>query len=124
MPVLPSSFLWLAANLVLLPFSYFNSSSVQGSRNPLADNSLLVLLVLNHYRKCVTTSESITTNMKETSYFIDNPYCKALESARDIECEFVFSFSFKMGYSKNKIMWLGTCRQSFKRQSIAIMFTV
>ncbi|KAI3847017.1 hypothetical protein MKW92_029432 [Papaver armeniacum] len=84
-----------AANLVLLPFSYFNSSSVQGSRNPLADNSLLVLLVLTHYRRCVMMSESITSNndvnvesdtvMKETSYFIDNPYCKALQSARDIE---------------------------------------
>ncbi|XP_026446559.1 dymeclin-like isoform X2 [Papaver somniferum] len=84
-----------AANLVLLPFSYFNSSSVQGSRNPLADNSLLVLLVLTHYRKCVMMSESITSNnkvnvesdtvLKETSHFIDNPYSKALQTARDIE---------------------------------------
>lgn len=102
MPFTSTSFRWLAANLVLLPFSYFNSSSVQGSRNPLADNSLLVLLVLTHYRKCVMMSESITSNnkvnvesdtvLKETSYFIDNPYSKALQNARDIECEFIFSF--------------------------------
>ncbi|KAH7573839.1 hypothetical protein JRO89_XS03G0213400 [Xanthoceras sorbifolium] len=86
-----------AATFVLLPFNYLVSSSGEGSRNPLADSSLLVLLVLIHYRKCAVGDESITerSNYSATSDslsklntpFSDNPYCKALENARDIECE-------------------------------------
>ncbi|KAL5782692.1 hypothetical protein ACOSP7_007721 [Xanthoceras sorbifolium] len=84
-----------AATFVLLPFNYLVSSSGEGSRNPLADSSLLVLLVLIHYRKCAVGDESITerSNYSATSDslsklntpFSDNPYCKALENARDIE---------------------------------------
>ncbi|KAJ0966427.1 hypothetical protein J5N97_027565 [Dioscorea zingiberensis] len=86
-----------AANFVLLPYYTFNylvSSSGEGLRSPLADNSLLLLLILIHYRKCVMEDESITnanvettginSYMKET-YFCENPYCKALNSVRDIE---------------------------------------
>ncbi|GAV57551.1 Dymeclin domain-containing protein [Cephalotus follicularis] len=84
-----------AASFVLLPFNYLVSSSIEGSRNPLADCSLHVLLILIHYHKCVVADESITDRSddsatsdslsKVNTYFIDNPYCKALESARDIE---------------------------------------
>ncbi|KAK1265782.1 hypothetical protein QJS04_geneDACA023212 [Acorus gramineus] len=87
-----------AANFVLLPYYTFNflvSSSGEGSRSPLADNSLLVLLILIHYRKCIMVDDSIVNNgvenadpntfIKENSYFSDNPYCKALENARDID---------------------------------------
>ncbi|XP_010259149.1 PREDICTED: dymeclin isoform X1 [Nelumbo nucifera] len=84
-----------AANLVLFPFNYLVGSSGDGSRSPLAENSLLLLLILIHYRKCVMLDESTTDKsedsatsdslLKETSYFYDNPYCKALENARDIE---------------------------------------
>ncbi|KAF6173382.1 hypothetical protein GIB67_027077 [Kingdonia uniflora] len=84
-----------AANLVLLPFSYFASSSGEGSRNPFVDNSLLVLLILVHYRKCMTMDESMTEQfevdatsdslLKANSYFSDNPFCKALKNARDVE---------------------------------------
>lgn len=88
-----------AANFVLLPYYTFNylvSSSGEGSRSPLANSSLLVLLVLIHHRKCVLVDEFISnksddsnsnSHVKENSYFSDNPYCKALENARDIECK-------------------------------------
>ncbi|XXG42184.1 hypothetical protein AAC387_Pa01g2518 [Persea americana] len=86
-----------AANFVLLPYYTFNylvSSSGEGSRSPLADSSLLVLFVLIHYRKCVLVDDFISTksdnrnsntHVRENSYFSENPYCKALETARDIE---------------------------------------
>ncbi|KAJ4954787.1 hypothetical protein NE237_011570 [Protea cynaroides] len=84
-----------AANFVLLPFSFFVSSSGRDSRSPLAENSLLVLLILIHYRKCIMVDESIPDKseddatmdslLKDTSFFSENPYCKALENARDIE---------------------------------------
>ncbi|KAK1289593.1 hypothetical protein QJS10_CPB18g01227 [Acorus calamus] len=55
------------------------SSSGEGSRSPLADNSLLVLLILIHYRKCIMVDDSIVNNgvenadpntfIKENSYF-------------------------------------------------------
>ncbi|KAF3957893.1 hypothetical protein CMV_017140 [Castanea mollissima] len=84
-----------AANIVLLPFSYLVSSSGGGSRNPLSDCSLLVLLVLIHFHKCVVNNESMTDRsidsatsdslLKENTYFSDNPYCKALQNATDFE---------------------------------------
>ncbi|XP_062169097.1 uncharacterized protein LOC133875099 isoform X2 [Alnus glutinosa] len=84
-----------AANFVLLPLSYLGSSRGEGSRSPLADCSLLVLLVLIHYHKCVVSNESVTQRivdsatsdslLKENTYFSDNPYCKALEKATDFE---------------------------------------
>ncbi|GLT61548.1 hypothetical protein SLA2020_342470 [Shorea laevis] len=84
-----------AASIVLLPFNYLASSNGEGSRNQFADSSLHVLLVLIHYRKCLVNEESITNRSNESltsdsvskgsTYFSDNPYCKALENARDIE---------------------------------------
>lgn len=87
-----------AANFVLLPYytlNYLVSSSADGSRSPLADISLRVLLVLIHYRKCVKEEFPTDNNniidvdvhaySKASTYFCENPYCKALENARDIE---------------------------------------
>lgn len=81
-----------AANIVLLPFNLFVGSTGEATRSPLAENSLNVLLILIHYRKCIGmdcvkdrgdhSSESLP---KEDAYFSENPYCKALENARDIE---------------------------------------
>ncbi|XP_061337105.1 uncharacterized protein LOC133284132 isoform X2 [Gastrolobium bilobum] len=86
-----------AANIVLLPFSYLTSSSSEGSRSPIADSSLHVLLVLIHYHKCVVSegysaienhkSASSDSLLKENTYFSDNPYCKALEHANDSELD-------------------------------------
>lgn len=85
---------------MLLPFNYLVSSNGEGSRNPLTDCSLLVLLVLIHYHKCVENDESITDRSddsatsnslaKSSMHFTVNPYCNALENARDIECELCF----------------------------------
>ncbi|WJX14670.1 hypothetical protein P8452_04892 [Trifolium repens] len=86
-----------AANIVLLPFSYLVSSSGEGSRNPIADSSLHVLLVLIHYHKCAVSEDysAIENNkssasdslLKENPHFSDNPYCKALEHAIDCELD-------------------------------------
>ncbi|XP_073005545.1 uncharacterized protein [Typha latifolia] len=87
-----------AANFVLLPYYTFNylvSATSEGPKSPLASNSLLVLLILIHYRKCILVDKSIdihnveggdsSTYLKDISTFHDNPYCKALENAKDIE---------------------------------------
>eukprot|EP01018_Ginkgo_biloba_P004035 Gb_15046 [translate_table: standard] len=64
------------------------------SKRPLADSSLLLLLVLIHYRKSLpveTPGNKLEANggengvYGENSYFHHNPYCRALETARDIE---------------------------------------
>ncbi|CAK9171178.1 unnamed protein product [Ilex paraguariensis] len=83
-----------AASFVLLPFSFFANSSGEASTSHLADSSLNILLVLVHYRKCVLV-ESVKDRIKgipssdsppkEETCFSENPYCKALENARDIE---------------------------------------
>jgi hypothetical protein len=47
-----------------------------------------------HYRKCISTNDSIPsnntytgsdTNDKEAQIFHENPYCKALNNAKDIQ---------------------------------------
>jgi hypothetical protein len=80
----------LAANIVLLPFSYLVSSSGEGSRNPIADSSLHVLLVLIHYHKCAVSEDytAIENNkssasdslLKENLHFSDNPYHQGLRT--------------------------------------------
>ncbi|XP_071940479.1 uncharacterized protein [Coffea arabica] len=81
-----------AANFVLLPFNLFVGSSGEATRSPLAENSLNVLLILIHYRKCIETDyvkdrgdHSSEPLPKEDACFSENPYCKALENAQDIE---------------------------------------
>ncbi|QCE08291.1 dymeclin [Vigna unguiculata] len=83
-----------AANIVLFPFSYLVSSSGEGSKGPIADISIHVLLVLVHYHKCVMSDDyannkSSTSDflLKENSHFSENPYCKALEHAIDCELD-------------------------------------
>ncbi|KAL5154010.1 hypothetical protein HKD37_19G053468 [Glycine soja] len=90
-----NSVLKRVANIVLFPFSYLINSSSEGSRNPIADSSLQVLLVLIHYHKClVSEGYSVLKNQvsassdslpKENTYFSNNPYCRALERATDCE---------------------------------------
>ncbi|KAA8548686.1 hypothetical protein F0562_000370 [Nyssa sinensis] len=87
-----------AANFVLLPFNYFVNTSGVASRSPLADSSLHVLLILIHYHKCVlmepvkdgSDDSGISDSIpKENTYFSENPYCKALENAKDIEFDLI-----------------------------------
>lgn len=85
---------------MLLPFNFLVSSSGEGSRSLLADCSLHVLLILSHYRKCVVGNEPITDKSNDTTasdsllkgstHFSDNPYCKALERATDVECKMLY----------------------------------
>lgn len=95
-----TSIVLLAANFMLLPFNFLVSSSGEGSRRLLADCSLHVLLILTHYHKCAVGNEPITDKsndtttsnslMKGSTYFSDNPYCKALEHATDVECKMFY----------------------------------
>ncbi|KAI3815432.1 hypothetical protein L1987_15099 [Smallanthus sonchifolius] len=82
-----------AANIVLLPLSYFVNSSVEASRSQLADSSINILLILIHYRKCILVESVKNSNasvisesfLKDETYFAENPYCKALENVRDVK---------------------------------------
>lgn len=83
-----------AANFMLLPLTYLVSSTKEASKSPVADSSLNILLTLIHYRKCVLlkhgkdmsvgTATSDST-LKEDTYLSENPYCKALANAKDVE---------------------------------------
>ncbi|XP_057873570.2 uncharacterized protein LOC131079592 [Cryptomeria japonica] len=87
-----------AASVVLLPYYTFNylvNASGEMPKRPLADNSLLLLLVLIHYRKSLPLEEasgntletngSNTGGLGESLNSHHNPYSRALETARDIE---------------------------------------
>ncbi|XP_071717720.1 uncharacterized protein [Rutidosis leptorrhynchoides] len=82
-----------AANIVLYPLSYFANSSVEASKTQLADSSINILLILIHYRKCIlvesvkNTDVGVTSDslLKDETCFAENPYCKALESLKDVE---------------------------------------
>ncbi|KNA10632.1 hypothetical protein SOVF_142540, partial [Spinacia oleracea] len=84
-----------AANLVLFPLNLIAGSNNEGSRSLLARSSLHILLILVHFRKCAVTNEPISSKndgntavealLKEKTFFCQNPFCKALESARDVE---------------------------------------
>lgn len=90
-----------AANLMLLPLNYLVSSKGEALRSPLAECSLNVLLILIHYRKCISepspknkgdngNSESPRKEEclpVEETYISENPFCKAVENVRDIECK-------------------------------------
>lgn len=78
---------------MLLPLNFFASSSNEASKSPLADSSLNILLILVHYRKCLGVDRlkdkidySSPDSLPKEEPFFENPYCKALENARDIEC--------------------------------------
>lgn len=89
-----------AANLMLLPLNYLVSSNYEASRSSLAERSLNVLLILVNYRKCMSdpslkdeddncNSDALREEKchpEEETYFSENPFCKAVENVRDIEC--------------------------------------
>lgn len=81
---------------MLLPLSFIVSSSGEASRSLLAESSLNILLILIHFRKCIVPEpgkSEFDNNAKadslliEQAYFSENPYCKALENAKDVECK-------------------------------------
>ncbi|XP_073026003.1 uncharacterized protein [Primulina eburnea] len=82
-----------AAHLMLLPLNFLVGSTGEASRKPLAECSLNVLLVLVHYRKFIsmdyvvdkTDNSSSEPLRNEEMNFSENPFCKAVESVRDIQ---------------------------------------
>lgn len=83
---------------MLLPFNYLANSSGETSRNQLAEGSLNVLLIISYYRKCISVdyvkdksdNSSLESLPKEETYFSENPFCKALQNVRDIECMIIY----------------------------------
>lgn len=99
MLVYHSIFFVSAASLIMLPLNYLVSSSGDAVGSPLAESSLNVLLILLHYRKCMSdaslknkddncNSDSLYREHlpEEGTVFSKNPFCKAVENVRDIEC--------------------------------------
>lgn len=87
------------ASLIMLPLNYLVSSNGDTLRSPLAESSLNVLLILVHYRKCMSdpslknkgdecNSDSLYKEHlpEEEAVFSENPFCKSVENVRDIEC--------------------------------------
>uniref|UniRef100_A0A0D3ART5 Dymeclin n=2 Tax=Brassica oleracea TaxID=3712 RepID=A0A0D3ART5_BRAOL len=81
-----------AATFVLLPLNYLVNNSGDGSKHPLAECSLHVLLILTNYHKPVMSDESLTDKSDDsaTSESVSkehgNTFSKALANARDVEC--------------------------------------
>uniref|UniRef100_A0A803N119 Dymeclin n=1 Tax=Chenopodium quinoa TaxID=63459 RepID=A0A803N119_CHEQI len=84
-----------AANFVLFPLNLIVGSNNEASKSLLAQNSLHILLILVHFRKCAVADDPIIGKNdgngasdalhKEKTHFCENPFCKALENARDVE---------------------------------------
>ncbi|KAH9624108.1 hypothetical protein KSS87_020573 [Heliosperma pusillum] len=80
-----------AANLVLMPLNLFVGSNNEASRGFLGQSSLHMLLVLVYFRKCVDDDgkkEDIAASddlPEKKTYFSENPYCKALDNAINVE---------------------------------------
>lgn len=81
----------------MLPFNYLVNPKEEALRSLLAERSLLVLLVLIHYCKCLLSEETMMernddcassdAQSKESTYLSNNPYCNALQNTRDVECK-------------------------------------
>lgn len=102
------SLLLLTATVLRLPYYTYNyllSSNSPTGPSPLAQNSLLLLLVLVHYRKCLLVDETIhekldakgedaTAVLADADQLVLNPFCQALDSARDTECKTLLAITF------------------------------
>uniref|UniRef100_A0A1J3FLB1 Dymeclin n=1 Tax=Noccaea caerulescens TaxID=107243 RepID=A0A1J3FLB1_NOCCA len=84
-----------AATFVLLPLNYLVKNSGGGSKNPLAECSLHVLLILTNYHKAIMSDESMTDKSDDSAtsesvskvhlFSSGNTFSKALANARDVE---------------------------------------
>ncbi|ESQ36507.1 hypothetical protein EUTSA_v10006925mg [Eutrema salsugineum] len=84
-----------AATFVLLPLNYLVNNSGDGSKNPLAERSLHVLLILTNYHKSIMSDESMTDKSDDSAtsesvskvhvFSAGNTFSKALANARDVE---------------------------------------
>ncbi|MCO5572356.1 hypothetical protein L7F22_026109 [Adiantum nelumboides] len=92
-----------AAIVLKLPYYTYNyllSSNSTSGPSPLAQNSLLLLLILVHYRKCVQVDEvahekvdgkgeDAVAVLTDLERLILNPFSQALDSARDTDFDLV-----------------------------------
>ncbi|KAI5058263.1 hypothetical protein GOP47_0026433 [Adiantum capillus-veneris] len=92
-----------AATVLRLPYYTYNyllSSSSAAGPSPLAQNSLLLLLTLVHYRKCAQADEiahqkldgkgeDAVAVLADSDHLVLNPFSQALDSARDTEFDLV-----------------------------------
>ncbi|WZZ19992.1 hypothetical protein YC2023_121379 [Brassica napus] len=84
-----------AATFVLLPLNYLVNNSGDGSKHPLAEFSLHVLLILTNYHKPIMSDESLTDKSDDSAtsesiskghaFSSGNTFSKALANARDVE---------------------------------------
>ncbi|RID52467.1 hypothetical protein BRARA_H03061 [Brassica rapa] len=84
-----------AATFVLLPLNYLVNNTGDGSKYPLAESSLHVLLILIHYQKSILSDESMTDKSDDSAtsesvskvhvFSSGNTFTKALANARDVE---------------------------------------
>ncbi|CAN7038872.1 unnamed protein product [Brassica oleracea var. botrytis] len=84
-----------AATFVLLPLNYLVNNSGDGSKHPLAEFSLHVLLILTNYHKPIMSDESLTDKSDDSAtsesvskghaFSSGNIFSKALANARDVE---------------------------------------
>ncbi|CAH8390496.1 unnamed protein product [Eruca vesicaria subsp. sativa] len=84
-----------AATFVLLPLNYLVNNSGDGSKHPLAECSLHVLLILTNYHKPIMSDESLTDKSDDSAasesvskghvFSSGNTFSKALANARDVE---------------------------------------
>lgn len=89
-----------AATVLRLPYYTYNyllSSNNSTGPCPLAQNSLLLLLILVHYRKALLVDETARQKLDEDAVavladadqLVLNPFCQALDSARDTEFDII-----------------------------------
>ncbi|KAL9237650.1 hypothetical protein vseg_012172 [Gypsophila vaccaria] len=84
-----------AASLVLSPLNLFAGSNNEAPRVFLGESSLHLLLVFVHFRKCAIDDEPFNGNKDDSAssdalpekktHFYENPFCKALQNAKDVE---------------------------------------
>uniref|UniRef100_M4DFM1 Dymeclin n=1 Tax=Brassica campestris TaxID=3711 RepID=M4DFM1_BRACM len=87
--------LQLVATFVLLPLNYLVNNSGDGSKHPLAEFSLHVLLILTNYHKPIMSDEFLTDKSYDSAtsesiskghaFSSGNIFSKALANARDVE---------------------------------------
>lgn len=91
-----------AATFVLLPLNYLVNNSGDGSKHPLAEFSLHVLLIFTNYHRPIMSDESLTDKSDDSAtsesvskghaFSSGNIFSKALTNARDVECEIPYLF--------------------------------
>ncbi|RID40173.1 hypothetical protein BRARA_J00236 [Brassica rapa] len=84
-----------AATFVLLPLNYLVNNSGDGSKHPLAEFSLHVLLIFTNYHRPIMSDESLTDKSDDSAtsesvskghaFSSGNIFSKALTNARDVE---------------------------------------